>query len=198
MPSLSRRPREEILSVAAKINLPAEGPVVVVHPCGKRGTRGWREDGFAELIDGLAGAASAFVLTGSGKDEEVADRIAVRVTSPVTVINAAGCLTVKDMKALLSRARLLISVDTGVMHLGVALRTPTVALFGPGDYPKWGYEGAPFFRAVRHPTECSPCYLERCASRACMARIRPDEVSRAALALLDVPSSGTQGGQRET
>src|SRR5690606_347948 len=77
--------------------------------------KGWSEQGFAPII--LGGPA----------DTEAAQRIAH--DAPGT-LNVAGQLKLDESAALIQRCQLLIGVDTGLTHMGTALRVPTVALFG--------------------------------------------------------------------
>ncbi|MDY0185553.1 MAG: glycosyltransferase family 9 protein, partial [Desulfuromonadaceae bacterium] len=70
--------------------------------------------------------------------------------------NLAGKTTIKQTAAVLKRAKLLVSGDSGVMHLGIAVGCPTVALFGPGIAKKWAPR-APDCHIVNLELKCAPC-----------------------------------------
>jgi heptosyltransferase-2 len=85
---------------------------------------------------------------------------------------------------VLSRLRLLLTNDSGPMHVAAALGVPLVAVFGSTDWR----ETAPFSpasRLVREPTECAPCLLRECPiDHRCMTRVDVDRVAAAALELV--------------
>lgn len=103
-------------------------------------------------------------------------------------VNAAGTLTLSETAALLSRVQLLVSGDSGVLHLAWLLGTPTISLFGPSDEVKWAPRGDRHI-VINKKLECSPCTTfgttPRCLYGArCMIEISVDEVFNAACMLL--------------
>jgi heptosyltransferase-2 len=90
---------------------------------------------------------------------------------------------------LLGELSILISNDSGPMHLASALGVPTVAVFGPTDERETGPLGRAS-RVVRRQVECSPCLLKECPiDHRCMERVTVEEVYRASLDLLEGKSS---------
>jgi len=87
---------------------------------------------------------------------------------------------------VLSRLRLLVTNDSGPMHVAAALGVPLVAVFGSTDWR----ETAPFSdraRLVREPVECAPCLLRACPiDHRCMRRVTVDRVAEAALDVMQV------------
>jgi lipopolysaccharide heptosyltransferase II len=85
---------------------------------------------------------------------------------------------------VLRELRLLLTNDSGPMHLAAALGTPLVAVFGSTDWT----ETAPVSdraRVVREETECAPCKLRECPiDHRCMERVAVDRVAATALELL--------------
>jgi ADP-heptose:LPS heptosyltransferase len=119
--------------------------------------RRWPADRFAELIDKLSRESDlCFVLTGTrlerGYVQEVIDRIAI----PDRCWNAAGLLTIPELGALLQRCIMVISNDSGPLHLAAALGAPTIGLFGPESPEFYGPIGS-LATSVYRQLPCSPC-----------------------------------------
>lgn len=163
--------------------------VVALNPQARWRTKLWEEERFARLGEVLARRYGARILViGSSSDLPLARRLASRM-NPAPFV-AAGRTDLKLLMALLRRIDLLVTVDSGPMHLAAALGTPLVALFGPTD-PRligpYGGDGV----VLRAPLPCSPCSKRRCrieADRLCMRSISVDEVAEAASALLTTDS----------
>jgi heptosyltransferase-2 len=95
-----------------------------------------------------------------------------------------GETTLADLVGVLSRLRLLLTNDSGPMHLAAALGTPTVAVFGSTDWRETAPH-SPVSRVVREETECAPCLLRECPiDHRCMTRVGVDRVVAAARELL--------------
>jgi heptosyltransferase-2 len=93
------------------------------------------------------------------------------------------------LPGLLRRARLVLTNDTGAMHVAAAVGSPLLAIFGPTDLDATGPLG-PRCRAVRAPVPCSPCLLRECPiDHRCMTGIAVEEVVRAAEELLNETQS---------
>jgi ADP-heptose:LPS heptosyltransferase len=108
----------------------------------------------------------------------------------VTVIDLAGQLDLVQLAAVLQRLQLVLSVDTGPMHLAAAVGTPVVGVFGPSDPQRWGPIG-PSVASVRIDLPCSPCNRirrppERCVGHIpdCLMGITAEQVIDAAEMLL--------------
>jgi heptosyltransferase I len=98
-------------------------------------------------------------------------------------VSLAGRTRLGELTALIERAKVLIGIDSGPMHVAVALRVPTVALFGPTDPAVTGPQGDSNI-VLRHVYPCSPCRKPVCDGRPCMSEISPDEVMQAVTQLL--------------
>ena len=100
-------------------------------------------------------------------------------------INLAGASSLLELAALLKKASLMISNDSGPMHLAAALGTPVIGLFGPTDPRRVGPYGVGHV-ALRKDVDCSRCSRRACVhDAACVKAIGVDEVSAAARAILD-------------
>ena len=94
------------------------------------------------------------VLLGGKNELELTREITKQTDSPV--INLCSKLTLSETSALFEKSKLLISTDSGILHLGVLLNMPTVSLFGPGIAKKWGVKDKKHI-LLNKEISCSPC-----------------------------------------
>ncbi|MFH1242490.1 MAG: lipopolysaccharide heptosyltransferase II [Pseudomonadota bacterium] len=151
-----------------------EGPLIAINPMAKWRTKLWDPGRFASLADRLVDDLECEVIfTGSGQDRRVIEGIAQRMKrSPIIL---AGRTDLKELAHLYSRCRVLITTDTGPMHVAVAMGCPVVALFGPTSPWRTGPYG-PGQRVIRADVDCSPCFKKRCRNFICMKAITVEEV----------------------
>lgn len=99
----------------------------------------WPDEKWLELVEEIASREMEVVLSGAPADRDGNDAIIDRVPpcARCFVRNAAG-LSLQETAAILAYARLVVSVDTGVMHMAAALGAPLVALHGPTSSRRWG------------------------------------------------------------
>lgn len=158
--------------------------LVAINPMALWETKLWRNDRFAALADRLArGHALDVVFTGGPDDRQAVETIRAAMTAPA--INLAGRTSLKMLAALYQRSLLLVSTDTGPMHLAAAVGTPVVALFGPTAPWRTGPFGEGH-RIVCAAPPCSPCFKRRCDAHRCrcMAAITVDRVAEAVRQIL--------------
>ncbi|HVO83531.1 MAG TPA: glycosyltransferase family 9 protein [Syntrophobacteria bacterium] len=166
------------------------GRYAVLCPFTTRAQKHWREERWAALALALEKTfgVAAVVLGGPG-DRAKGGRLREMASARLT--DLTGMTTVGESAAIIEKASLVIGVDTGLTHMGVAFERPTLALFG-ATYP---YLNPGTSRAVviYHSYPCSPCRRRpTCDGRfPCMAAIEIDEVVRATRSLLD-PWSGSE------
>ena len=110
---------------------------VVVHPGAASGARRWPTGRWVGVVRELAARGMTVVISGSHAERPGALDLARRAGLPDRAVRA-GRTSLAGLAAGLSRARLLVSGDTGVGHLGSALGTPSVLLFGPTSPARWG------------------------------------------------------------
>jgi ADP-heptose:LPS heptosyltransferase len=143
-------------SDAAELNqfglsrLPADRGYVCLH-CGARSqARRWPLTAFASVADALHREYGlTIVLTGSGSERPIAQRLAARIGAPVT--NAACDVSIGGLAALLRGSRLLISNDTGVSHIASALKLPSIILFRASDMQRWAPGDRRLHRCIWDP-----------------------------------------------
>jgi heptosyltransferase-2 len=166
----------------------ADAPPVALAPgAAFSWTKRWPADRFGRLAHALRdrGLASA-VAIGPG-EEELARVVSDAAGIPIPAIGAD--LDPVELAAVLGRARVVVTNDSGPMHLAAAVGTPVVALFGPTDPGRTGPTGSPSVVLDRY-VFCSPCYLKECPyAHECMTGIEVREVLAAVERLLDRVSS---------
>ena len=162
----------------------SDGPWVGFSPGASFGAaKRWIPERYSAVGDFLGRQHDARIAILGGRDERpLANAVAAGMRAPAR--NLCGETTTAEMVGVLSRLRLLVTGDSGPMHVAAALGVPVVAVFGPTDWR----ETAPFtaaHRLVREPVHCSPCKLRECPiDHRCMTRISADRVLEAARELL--------------
>ncbi len=156
---------------------PAEGSRwVALQPGARWLNKRWPVDSFAELAVGLLRSRPDIrvaVLGGAG-DRALGDEICKRAGS--RALNLAGRLTLPTMVAWVRRCALMVTNDTGPMHVAAALRVPMVAVFGPTDPAHTGPYGQ-LNSVLRLELACSPCQTPTCHFQEPMACLRRLPVS---------------------
>jgi len=149
---------------------------IAVNPVALWETKMWDNGKFAQLCDRIVGELKLTVVFTGGPDRETVEHIRSLMHFPSADI--AGRTTLRDLAYLYERSALVVTTDSGPMHVAAAVGTPTVALFGPTDPARTGPYGAGH-TVVRKDLSCSPCFLKRCGTRRCMEAISVEEVFRA-------------------
>ena len=174
---ITKNDRARAALLLAQGGIKSSLPVVGINPGAKWETKLWSEQRFAELADRLDREFRfQVVFTGSEADLAMTRRIEALMTC--RAVNLAGKTGLKPLAALYERMSLLISTDTGPMHLGAAVGIPVVALFGPTAPWRTGPFG-PEHQVVRADRDCSPCFKRTCDTDDCMAQISVADVIEA-------------------
>jgi len=135
----------------------AKARLIAIAPGTNWETKQWRADAFAETARYFLEKGCAVALIGSDRERAVCDEVARLAPGAV---NLAGETTLTELAALIRRASVCVTNDSGPMHLAVALDRPVVSIFGPTD-PVWA---GPYRRdnaVLRADLPCSPCYLRQ-------------------------------------
>jgi lipopolysaccharide heptosyltransferase I len=120
-------------------------------------TKHWHVQGFAEVARHLSRRGYGVVLAGSSSERNRCRAVAELCPE---VLDLCGQTTLSDLAALIRRAAVCVTNDSGSMHLAVALDRPVVSVFGPTD-PIWvGPYGRPD-AVLQAGVSCAPCYLRR-------------------------------------
>ena len=165
----------------------ASDAFVVLAPLTTWPTKCWAADRYAALGDALANEHGCrIVLIGTASEGETLAQIASAMSAPAVV--AAGALSFRQSAALIARANLLVSGDTGPMHVAAAVGTPQVALFGATS-PLWYGPRTGHAISLLHEVPCGPCDKKECSQAGddylrCLKLISADEALMAARRLL--------------
>ena len=163
--------------------------VIGINPGGDRPNRRWPAARFAMAAGTLAAQCGARLIIFGGPGEELIAQ-EIQDTLNGTALNLAGRLKLHDLPFFISRCDLLITNDSGPMHMAAALKTPVVALFGPenADYFR-PYTSPDLYRVIQKPVDCRPCNQATCRSILCLEAISHAEVVERSLELLSVKDS---------
>ena len=161
---------------------PEEAPVVIA-PMTTWPARNWANRRWTELADALSAQGQKLILIGSAQAEEQSKIAALAAEMRTTPALALGTLSFRQMSALLARAAVVVSGDTGPMHAAAAVGAPVISLFGPTPVARF----APLAgrgTTLMHPVPCGPCHQSVCGNEGanymhCMNLITVEEVMQA-------------------
>ena len=160
--------------------LASNGPWVGLSPGAAYGpAKRWPPERLAQTADILHREVGArLVILGGPGDRPEAQMVISRLQAPA--LDLVGRTDLRQVMAVLSGLDLLITNDSGLMHLAAALGAPLVAIFGSTDPAATG-PFTPRATALRHPLPCSPCFKRTCATGyECLTAINVQEAAAAA------------------
>ena len=180
VPPEARERMAELLAIA-RARTDSAGPIVAIHPGARNGSaKRWPLRSYAVLADRLVTDLDALVvLTGSPNEAPLADEVCRRAHVPIT--DLTGQTSLAELVGLLAESDVVVTGDSGPMHIACAVRTPVVALHGPTD-PGQSGPTSPDALVLRHDLACSPCYDSsataecRFGNPVCMKQITPGMV----------------------
>jgi heptosyltransferase-2 len=173
--AVSKEQRDQVLG---RFKLNSDQPIAVFCPGAEYGpAKRWPVQYYAELGQKLCDQGYAIWLIGSPKDKEVADKIVALGNSQA--VNLCGTTDLSDAIALISCASLVISNDSGLMHIAAALNRPMLAIFGSSS-PRFTPPLSALADVLRLDLPCSPCFKRECplGHFNCMMQLTPQEVAR--------------------
>jgi heptosyltransferase II len=143
----------------------------------------WLPERFAEVAAKVSAQSSAqWILFGTKNDVAIGDQIATAIGDHC--VNRIGRTTLDQLIDELRECRLVLTNDTGTMHLAALLGVPVVAIFGSTEPRLTGPLGDGHM-ILRHHVECSPCFLRECPiDFRCMKAVPSQEVADAVLSIL--------------
>jgi heptosyltransferase-2 len=157
----------------------------------------WLPERFAEAAAAVNGQTPLhWILFGTKNDLPVTEQIAKELGESCT--NRAGQTTVEQLIEELGQCRLLLTNDTGAMHVAALLGVPVVAVFGSTEPRLTGPLGEGHI-VLRHQVECSPCFLRECPiDFRCMKAVGVAEVVAAVMSILRVSDPITTKDTKNT
>ncbi len=181
---------DEDLQVAARHVPETSEPLVILNPGAGDPRRRWPVDKFARVGDALAKAGARVLIAGASWDQEIVQRVSQAMSA--TSQNICGLLDINGLIGLLSRATVVVSNDSGPLHLAAAVGAPTVGIYWCGNMITAG----PLTRS-RHRTaiswrlECPVCGLNYTRAKcrheeSFVSDVPEDEVIGSALSLLQM------------
>ncbi len=169
---------EQRQRVLDKLQLNQDKPVAVFCPGAEYGpAKRWPVPYFAELAQRLEQRGYVVWLVGSSRDKEVSDKIVALGNQHCR--NLCGATSLTDAIALLSCADLVVSNDSGLMHLAAALDRPMLALYGSSS-PQFTPPLSDRAQVIKLDLPCSPCFKRVCplGHFNCMMKLTPEQVIR--------------------
>ena len=181
---VSRSSEERIKDLFGKNGISPNDPVIVIHPAASCPSRRWALERFAKTSDVLAQmyGARIVIISGPGDDKMMGDKVAELMKSKA--LNLAGKTSISDLASILRRSRLLISNDSGPVHISCAVGTPVISIFGRKDRgispERWGPVGKRDI-ALHKDAGCEICLAHNCKlGFKCLDMISVEDVLAAA------------------
>jgi ADP-heptose:LPS heptosyltransferase len=161
---------------------------IAINPGADKPNKRWSPERYALVANRLIKRFDTeIILLGGPGEESLAQEIQGGITQRVT--NLAGQLTLNDLVYVISRCDLLVTNDSGPMHIAAALKTSVVAIFGPETpvhtHP---YTEETLYRIAFKDLDCRPCQEKDCDKPTCLDLITPEEVLEKCIELLDRPN----------
>jgi heptosyltransferase III len=145
----------------------------------------WGIENWKTLLPGLRRSfpEHSLVLIGAKDDRAASDHVAARWTG--SFLNLCGDLSPREAAAVIQRADMFLSPDSGPMHLAASVGTPCVSIFSGRNPPGMWFPFGESKEVIYHKTDCFDCRLEECQveKKKCILSISPDEVVAAAVRL---------------
>ena len=162
-------------------------PLLAISPGARWATKRWSVKGFAHVAEEVAEKKkAALVIFGTQDETPLIEELCNHLPPHIPVFKGSGQLSLMEVAAILQQCELLLSNDSGLMHMAAALKTPIVSIFGPTS-PEFGF--TPFrapHQIVSLPLPCRPCSSKgspRCPKKHhhCMKKISSSQVLPLAL-----------------
>ena len=179
---------ERIKDLFDKNGISQNDPVITIHPAAGCRSRRWALERFAKASDALAEkyGARIVIISGPGDDKMMGDKVAELMNSEA--LNLAGKTSISDLASILRRSRLLISNDSGPVHISCAVGTPVISIFGRKDRglspERWGPVGKRDI-VLHKDAGCEICVAHNCKRGfKCLDMISVEDVLSAAEQIL--------------
>lgn len=160
-------------SINAKLN---DAAFALLHPGTAFFTKQWPVENFARTAEFLADKGLSIIAISSKSESQILDQLKENANIPITTFDD---LTLPEITALASRAKLFVGNDSGMAHIAAAVQTPTVVIFGSSNRDHWRpWTDAPN-EIVYEEFPCQPCPGYECkefGDARCILSVRTDSV----------------------
>lgn len=157
----------------AQMILPTR-PLIGIHPGSKDSYKRWPEADFVAVAQALkAKYACDILLTGTSDEAQMIYRMSRKIPGSIAIV---GQVSLRVVMALMAKMRVFLTNDTGPMHIGYALKVPTVAIFSPTSPMRCGPLGAMNSFPLYKKRCCTPCLQRQCRDPFCLRQISQYEV----------------------
>jgi heptosyltransferase-3 len=171
------------ISIEEKLNnsLPpnSQSPLALVHPVAAFETKQWATENFARVAEFLSGKGLSVIAVATPKEKDVLAKLKTAARTPVTIFDE---LSLPEITALASKARIFVGNDSGIAHIAAAVETPSVVIFGSSNRAHWSpWTDAPH-EIVFEPFACQPCagyVCEQFGEPKCILSVRSESVIEA-------------------
>lgn len=178
--------KPEFPVIFPKTQRPESLPRIALIPCSRWLTKNWPPERFVEVARDLRARAKATIyLVGSPDDAPACAKIAEGIGDGV--VNVCGKTTLVELGSLLQEMDLVITVDSGPMHMAAAAGRPVLAVFGATDPKRTGPYGEKHRVVALEGLACRPCLSGLCARRdlACLRDLPAERVVAQAMEMLN-------------
>ena len=185
--NVSQKAEQSVVKQLKQLGLSTHQNWIVLHAGASAPSRRYPPEQFAQVTQSLAQKGITAIFTGTPSEQNLVESIRQQVVAPS--LSLAGQLDLSEMTALLAAAPLLLSNNTGPVHLAAAVGTPVVDLYALTNvqHTPWQVPS----RLLYHDVDCRLCYKSICPEghHRCLRLITPEQVVTAVLDLLSHPSS---------
>ena len=153
-----------------------ETPFAVIHPTAAFDTKQWATDKFARVAENLSDRALPVIVITAPAEAHVAETLKEASSRRVTALTN---LSLPEVTALTSRARLFVGNDSGIAHIAAAVGAPSVVIFGSSNTAHWRPWAKVAAEVVLEEMECQPChgyYCEEFEEPECIKRVPVERV----------------------
>ncbi len=131
--------------------------IITMNHSTSQNTKKWPSSHWMKCVS-LLPSHWKFILLGDPKDpnDNVVNENIINNCTADMIINASH-LDIPELMAVIAKSNIIISVDSGVLHLAHALKKPVIGIFGPTSVQRWGYSESSSFCALQNKVSCQPC-----------------------------------------
>lgn len=161
----------------------------VIHPAAAFATKTWATENFAKVAEELAAKQLAVVAIAAANETAVLEKLTRATRAPIVSFTD---LSLPEITALLSQARLFVGNDSGIAHMAAAVATPVVVIFGSSNTAHWQPWAKAPAAIVLEEMECQPChgyFCEKFVEPECIKRVPVPRVTASIDRVLNESSS---------